>query len=94
MHIPRDCYFKQIAERLRAIGDEIDKDITDEMLTKLFNRSRSAFTMSRGDFTSTCAGILSRFQQSFPSGWYQISFVYHGKIGILFRGIKVQASLD
>ena len=79
---PSLLVFKQIAERLRAIGDEIDKEINDEtkmVISKLFSRSITAFTMRREDFTSTCADILARFQRLFPSGWHQISFVYNGK---------------
>ena len=51
-------------------------------LAKLFSLNVTAFTMTREDFTTLCAGILSKFQQVFPSGWHQISFVYHGKLGL------------
>ena len=52
---------KQIAERLKIIGDETG------LQTK----------MTREHFMSISA---SKLQRVFPSGWHQLSSVYHGKL--------------
>ena len=72
----------QIAERLKSIGEELDKDVQKETkleFMKLF-QSTSVFTLSRENFRAACASIMTRYRERFTSGWHQIAFVYNGEI--------------
>lgn len=76
---------RRIAERLKAIGDEVDEDLDDKTkaaFLTLFSRV-TPFTMNREDFTSACSGILSTFNKLFRTGWQQISFVYNAMFQVV-----------
>ena len=71
----------QIAEQLKATTDKLPKDIQDETrvaFTKLFQES-SVFLLTRERFRASCASILVKYHQLFPTGWHQIALVYYGE---------------
>ena len=72
----------QIAEQLKAITDELPKDIQEETkvaFMKLFQKT-SVFTITRENIQATCASIMVKHSAHFPSGWHQIAFIYYGEI--------------
>ena len=71
----------QIAEQLKATADKLPKDIQDETrvaFAKLFQES-SVFLLTRERFRASCASILVKHHQLFPTGWHQIALVYYGE---------------
>ena len=70
----------QIAEQLKIITEELPKDIREETqvaFMKLFQET-SVFIVSREKFRATCAKILVKNHQFFPTGWHQIALIYYG----------------
>ena len=83
-------YSFQIAERLRAIGDSVDREyhtavraeIEQAIMKLLF--SQSVFTLNKEHFVSVCSAVLQKFQQQLTSGWQKVYVVYDGEFFFFF----------
>ncbi|KAL5475578.1 hypothetical protein EMCRGX_G025408 [Ephydatia muelleri] len=63
--------YKQVAERLRVIGDQVDDDLVQRAINK------SVFNIGQGEFTELCRVVLTSSYKITRSGWQQVSAVYY-----------------